>query len=398
MAEAVVVDGVTKRFKLANHESIKTLTVNLAKREELYTRFTALDNISFTLQEGDSVGLMGLNGSGKSTLLKMIAGVMTPDSGRVLTRGRIAGLIEIGAGFHKDLSGRENIYLNGAILGMTAAEIDSKFDAILEFSEMEKFLDSPVKHYSSGMFMRLAFAVAVHTECEIFLIDEVLAVGDQPFKKKCMEKIRELKDAGRTMIYVSHSPSQVLNLCERGIVLKSGVMAYEGSARGAVKSLGYNEEDDEDGEQDEEPTAPPQRRRAPSRTGQPAGAQSRRRSGAAQSGQPRKGQARRQRRSGQAAKKAAGAAGARTGAAKSAGKQPAKSAGKQPEKSQSPQGTQRQARQQPAKAKKKAQPGRAQPQRGQAQKGPRANARPGKAPRSSQPEQSSSAGSQSDAS
>ncbi len=247
MASSVVVDQVTKRFKLANHQSIKTLTVNLARREELYRRFKALDNISFTLDQGDTLGLMGLNGSGKSTLLKLISGVMKADRGTVLTRGRIAGLIEVGAGFSKDLSGRENIYLNGAILGMSEAEIERKFDTIVDFSEMEKFLDSPVKHYSSGMFMRLAFAVAVHTECDIFLIDEVLAVGDQPFKKKCMAKIKELKDEGRTMVYVSHSPKQVLNLCERGIVLKSGVMEYEGTAKGAVKALGYNvEEDDED--------------------------------------------------------------------------------------------------------------------------------------------------------
>jgi ABC-2 type transport system ATP-binding protein len=157
----------------------------------------------------------------------------------VLTRGRIAGLIEVGAGLHPDLSGRENIFLNGAILGMSEAEINRKFDSIVAFSELESFLDSEVRHYSSGMFSRLAFAVAVHTECDIFLIDEVLAVGDQPFRRKCMKRIRELKNEGRTMVYVSHSPKQVLNLCEKGLVLEAGRMIFEGSAEDAVKAVGY---------------------------------------------------------------------------------------------------------------------------------------------------------------
>jgi ABC-2 type transport system ATP-binding protein len=156
-----------------------------------------------------------------------------------LTRGRIAGLIEVGAGLHPDLSGRENIFLNGAILGMSEAEINRKFDSIVAFSELESFLDSEVRHYSSGMFSRLAFAVAVHTECDIFLIDEVLAVGDQPFRRKCMKRIRELKAEGRTMVYVSHSPNQVLNLCEKGLVLEAGRMIFEGSAEDAVKAVGY---------------------------------------------------------------------------------------------------------------------------------------------------------------
>src|SRR5262249_49490420 len=151
------------------------------------------------LEIGDSIGLMGLNGSGKSTLLKLISGVMEPTSGKVLTRGRIAGLIEVGAGFHPELTGRENIYLNGAILGMSQTEIERKYDEILDFSEMENFVESTVGNYSSGMFMRLAFAVAVHTDCDIFLMDEMLAVGDQPFRRKCMRKIHELKAEGKTM-------------------------------------------------------------------------------------------------------------------------------------------------------------------------------------------------------
>ncbi len=206
----------------------------------------ALKDVSFTLEQGDSIGLMGLNGSGKSTLLKLISGVMAPDDGQVLTRGRVAGLIEVGAGFHPELSGRENVYLNAAILGMSEEETDAKFDSIVEFSEMGKFLNNEVRHYSSGMFMRLAFAVAIHTECDIFLMDEMLSVGDQPFKRKCMRKIMELKESGKTMVYVSHNPRQVLRVCNRGIVLEKGELVFEGPAEDAVKKLGYDLDEDED--------------------------------------------------------------------------------------------------------------------------------------------------------
>jgi ABC-2 type transport system ATP-binding protein len=239
MSTSVVVDRATKHFKVSNQKTLRKFVVNAVKGKPLSKSFTALRDISFTLNQGDSIGLMGLNGSGKSTLLKLISGVMKPDEGTVLTRGRIAGLIEVGAGLHPDLSGRENVFLNGAILGMSEAEINRKFDSIVAFSELEHFLDSEVRHYSSGMFSRLAFAVAVHTECDIFLIDEVLAVGDQPFRRKCMKRIRELKDEGRTMVYVSHSPRQVLNLCERGIVLEAGRMVFEGASADAVKAVGY---------------------------------------------------------------------------------------------------------------------------------------------------------------
>jgi ABC-type polysaccharide/polyol phosphate transport system ATPase subunit len=239
MSTSVVVDHVTKRFKLAHQKTLKKLLVNATKGRELSDSFTALEDISFTLEQGDSIGLMGLNGSGKSTLLKLISGVMAPDSGQILTRGRIAGLIEVGAGMASDLSGRDNIYLNGAILGMTDDEIRRKFDAIVDFSEMEPFLDREIRSYSSGQFARLAFSIAVHTECDIFLMDEMLAVGDQPFKRKCMRRILGLKDEGRTMIFVSHNPNQVVRVCERGIVLKAGQMAFEGTAEDAVKALGY---------------------------------------------------------------------------------------------------------------------------------------------------------------
>lgn len=245
MTTAMIVENVTKRFKLSNSTGLKTMTINAVKGRRRVKTFTAVDNVSFQLEVGGSIGLMGLNGSGKSTLLKMISGVMEPTSGKVLTRGRIAGLIEVGAGFHSDLTGKENIFLNGAILGMSQNEITRKYDEIIAFSEMENFVESSVRNYSSGMFMRLAFAVAVNTDCDIFLMDEMLAVGDQPFRRKCMKKIYELKDQGKTMVYVSHNPKQVVRLCESGLVLSAGQVQFFGPANEAVKALGYDMNDEE---------------------------------------------------------------------------------------------------------------------------------------------------------
>ncbi len=244
MTTAIIVENLTKQFKLSNSDGLKRLTVNAVKGRRRVKTFTALDNVSFQLDVGTSIGLMGLNGSGKSTLLKMVSGVMEPTSGKVLTRGRIAGLLEVGAGFHPELTGRENIYLNGAILGMSQAEIKRKYDAILDFSEMENFVESSVRNYSSGMFMRLAFAVAVNTDCDIFLMDEMLAVGDQPFRRKCMKRIYELKNEGKTMVYVSHNTKQVKRLCELGLVLSAGQVQYFGDAEEAIKVLGYDDDDD----------------------------------------------------------------------------------------------------------------------------------------------------------
>jgi ABC-2 type transport system ATP-binding protein len=250
MTTSIYVDGVTKQFSFRKQKNLKTLTIDLTRGRAKKRSFKALDNVGFTVEEGEAVGLMGLNGSGKSTLLKLISGVLKPDAGTILTRGRIAGLIEVGAGLHKDLTGRENIYLNGAILGMSEKEIDRKFDQIIAFSEVEEFLDNEVRHYSSGQFMRLAFSTAVHTDCDIFLIDEVLAVGDQPFKRKCIRKIKELKAEGRTMFYVSHNAKQVTNLCTRGLVLKKGVLAFDGTPADAVHYLGYDSVEDDDGDDD----------------------------------------------------------------------------------------------------------------------------------------------------
>src|SRR5215217_3086952 len=180
--ESIVVRHASKKFTLRYHRTLKQIAVAAAKRQEISNTFLAVDDVTFTVEQGESVGLMGLNGSGKSTLLKLINGVMRPDEGEVLTRGRIAGLIATGAGFHPQLTGRDNVYLNAAILGMSERETQRKFDQIVDFADIGRHLDSPVGHYSSGMFARLGFAVAIHVDADVFLADEVLAVGDRPFK------------------------------------------------------------------------------------------------------------------------------------------------------------------------------------------------------------------------
>lgn len=234
MAGAIAVDGVTKRFTLRHAHSIKEMTVRAMRRQSLSTGFTALDDVSLVIEQGESVALMGLNGSGKSTLLKLISGVMQPDRGSVRVRGRVAGLIEVGAGLHPDLTGRENIFLNAAILGMSKAETQAKYDSIVAFSEIETFLDTQVKFYSSGMFMRLGFSVAIHTDPDVFLVDEVLAVGDPPFQKKCLKRIGELRDEGRTLVIVSHDMGTLEKVCDRGVVLREGKVAHDGDIYDAV--------------------------------------------------------------------------------------------------------------------------------------------------------------------
>ncbi|WP_432546394.1 ABC transporter ATP-binding protein [Kineococcus sp. SYSU DK004] len=231
------VEGVSKQFHLRHDRSLKQLAISAFRGKDLGNTFSALDGVDLTVAEGEAVALLGLNGSGKSTLLKLISGVMSPDTGRVLVRGRIAGLIEVGAGFHPDLTGRENVYLNGAILGMDEATIGRRFDEIVAFSEIEQFIDTEVKFYSSGMFLRLAFAVAVHTDPEIFLIDEILAVGDAPFQQKCLARIRELRAEGRTLVIVSHDLNMVEGLCDRGVVLERGRMVADEDITSAVDRL-----------------------------------------------------------------------------------------------------------------------------------------------------------------
>jgi ABC-2 type transport system ATP-binding protein len=239
-ADSIVLEHATKTFTLRQHATLKRRLTSLARRELVTRQFTAVDDVSFTIKEGDAVGLMGLNGSGKSTLLKMISGVLRPDSGSVLTRGRIAGLIEVTAGFHSQLTGRENIYLNAAILGMSEAEINRKFDELVDFSGVEEFLDQQVGNYSSGMFARLGFAIAVAADSDIFIIDEVLAVGDPPFKKKCLKRIKEIRDEGRTIVFVSHNTSQVKRICTSAVVLEKGRLTYQGDVPGAIHQLKYD--------------------------------------------------------------------------------------------------------------------------------------------------------------
>lgn len=191
--------------------------------------FWALKEVSFEIKEGEAVGIVGRNGAGKSTLLKVLSRITEPTSGRIRLRGRVASLLEVGTGFHQELTGRENIYLNGAILGMGRAEIRRKFDEIVAFSEVEKFLDTPVKRYSSGMYVRLAFAVAAHLEPEILIVDEVLAVGDAAFQKKCMGKMGEVAHSGRTVLFVSHSMSAVQALCDKAVYLDKGTVRATGN-------------------------------------------------------------------------------------------------------------------------------------------------------------------------
>jgi lipopolysaccharide transport system ATP-binding protein len=206
-----------------------------ATKSKQSRKFWALDDISFEVAQGDVVGILGRNGAGKSTLLKVISKVTDPTKGSITLRGRLGSLLEVGTGFHPELTGRENVYLNGAILGMSKSEIDGYFDAIIDFSEIGKFLDIPVKRYSSGMYLRLAFAVAAHLNTEILIADEVLAVGDIAFQRKCLRKMSEVARQGRTVLFVSHNMAAVADLCTRGIVLDTGKLTFDGSAKEAIQ-------------------------------------------------------------------------------------------------------------------------------------------------------------------
>ena len=235
---SIILDHVSKWFNKRTTHSFKEAFINWVKRKSVRTQqFQALNDVSFTIREGECVAVMGLNGSGKSTTLKMVSGVLLPDEGHVRTRGRVAGLIEVGAGFHPDLTGRENVYLNAAILGMTEKETKERFDEIVAFSEIGDFIDQAVKHYSSGMFMRLAFSVAIHVELDVLLVDEVLSVGDAPFRAKCNAKLMEMSEQGVTMMIVSHSAGQVRELCSRGIVIRKGKVVFDGHIDDALDVL-----------------------------------------------------------------------------------------------------------------------------------------------------------------
>lgn len=227
---------VTKQFSKLSQKTFKEFIPALFRGEKTSENFTALNDISFEIKKGETVGIIGPNGSGKSTILKLIAGVMSPTSGTINVHGNISPLIELGAGFHPELTGRENIFLNGAILGLSQKEITKNYNSIVEFAELQEFIDQPVKHYSSGMYMRLAFAVAVHTQPEILIVDEILAVGDQAFQEKCFKKMEEFKHSQDvTIIFVSHSLGQVESFCTRCIYINNHNLQFDGKPSGAIK-------------------------------------------------------------------------------------------------------------------------------------------------------------------
>lgn len=249
----VVIDNVKKEYRLGSiggttlrddiqrwvakvrHKEDPTLKVGESSTD-YGKKFMALNGVSFSVQEAEAVGIIGHNGAGKSTLLKLLSRVTAPSDGRIVLNGRIASMLEVGTGFHPELTGRENIYMNGAILGMTKAEIDSKVEEIIDFSECRQFIDTPVKRYSSGMYVKLAFSVAAHLDSEIMIMDEVLAVGDMKFQQKCLRKMKEAATQdGRTVLYVSHNMNTIKQLCNRCVVLKKGQVIFDGDVDQAIK-------------------------------------------------------------------------------------------------------------------------------------------------------------------
>lgn len=251
---AIKIDNVSKEYRLGAigggtlKGDLQSLWARIRRKEDpnskvgsntdlkIGERFLALDDISFEVKKGEAVGIIGHNGAGKSTLLKLLCRVTAPTKGAIGYNGRIASMLEVGTGFHPEMTGRENIYLNGAILGMTKAEIDSKIEEIIDFSEVRKFIDTPVKRYSSGMYVKLAFSVAAHLDSEIMIMDEVLAVGDMAFQKKSLDKMREAaKVDGRTVLYVSHNMNTIRRLCDRCIVLEKGKVVFQGDVEDAIQ-------------------------------------------------------------------------------------------------------------------------------------------------------------------
>ena len=256
MGETVIkVENLSKKFIIGHQRSerytaLRDVMVNNVKGAFRKTRelikgnamvegvaeeFWALKDVNFEVKQGDRIGIMGRNGACKSTLLKILSKITEPTTGRITLNGRVASLLEVGTGFHPELTGRENIFLNGAILGMGRSEIKKKFDEIVAFAEVEKFLDTPVKRYSSGMYVRLAFAVAAHLEPEILIVDEVLAVGDAQFQKKCLGKMEDVsKNEGRTILFVSHNMDAIINLCEKGMLFANGILAFKGDVKKCI--------------------------------------------------------------------------------------------------------------------------------------------------------------------
>lgn len=229
-------ETITKKVQRTFQQTKNIVTTSHIKKSTRKEEFWALHDVSFEAQQGDRIGIIGRNGAGKSTLLKLLSRITEPTNGRISTKGRIASLLEVGTGFHPELTGRENIYLNGALLGMHRAEIKKKFDEIVDFSEVEKFLDTPVKRYSSGMYVRLAFAVAAYLESEILIVDEVLSVGDLQFQKKCLGKMEDVSQSeGRTVLFVSHNMGTINQLCSKSILLKGGKVSDIGQTADIVR-------------------------------------------------------------------------------------------------------------------------------------------------------------------
>ena len=238
---AVRFDNVSKRFRVGQgHDSIRDLVTSMFARATgrrvapEKSIFWAVRDVDFSINRGEAVGIVGPNGAGKSTVLKLLAGILRANAGRVVVHGRLAALIEVGAGFHGDLTGRENVFLNGAIMGMTREEIRSKLDAIVDFAGIDQFLDTPVKRYSSGMYARLGFSIAAHIDPEILLVDEVLSVGDAVFRLRCLERMRELVRTGTTLVFVTHNLDQMQAICDRAVVLEKGRCVFKGPSKEAV--------------------------------------------------------------------------------------------------------------------------------------------------------------------
>lgn len=236
--------GERAQYQTLSEKMNNMLRFKSGEKKSKYKDFYALRDVTFEVKQGDRVGVIGRNGAGKSTLLKLISRVTSPTSGRIGLNGRVSSLLEVGTGFHPELTGRENIYLNGAILGMRKSEIKRKFDEIVDFAGTEAFLETPVKRYSSGMYVRLAFAISAFLESEILIVDEVLAVGDAAFQKKCLGKMDEVSKGGRTILFVSHNLNIVQNLCNRGIYLKDGLVAFDGTSLEAINTYAREAQDD----------------------------------------------------------------------------------------------------------------------------------------------------------
>lgn len=241
MKPILEIQNISKKFRIQHEKqaylSLRDSLTSLFKQNNSSTEeFYALKDVSFNVMPGESMGIIGKNGAGKSTLLKILSKITPPTSGKIISRGRIASLLEVGTGFHPELSGRENVFLNGSILGMKRKEIQNKFDEIIDFSGIEKFLDTPLKHYSSGMQLRLAFAVAAFLEPEILIIDEVLAVGDAEFQKKCLGKMEDVSKSGRTILFVSHNMASMKELCKQGLLMEQGRIIYGGSMSQTIEN------------------------------------------------------------------------------------------------------------------------------------------------------------------